>query len=204
MTGHHPSDSTLAAYAAGSLPEGLGLVVATHLSFCPACRAATRMVEDAGGQLLEEMSPVAMSPGAMERVLGRGLAAAPAIPPPVRQTGLPPPLDRCSFGRWWPLVPGLRFRPLAVGGRAWAGLLMVGPGKALPAHGHDGLELACVLRGSFVDGAGHYGVGDIAEPQSDHDDPPRVEDSEPCVCIIASEGFRLRGVLGTVQRMLGR
>ena len=37
---HHPTDHTIAAFAAGTLDEGRALVVATHLSLCPACRKA--------------------------------------------------------------------------------------------------------------------------------------------------------------------
>ena len=35
---HHPSETTLLAYAAGTLPEALAMVTATHLSSAPACR----------------------------------------------------------------------------------------------------------------------------------------------------------------------
>jgi putative transcriptional regulator len=202
---HHPTDATLAAYAAGTLPEGLAMVVATHLHFCPDCRRMDRVMEATGGNLLSDIAPAAMAPDALTRVLAR---TADAPPPersaPILQSGLPPPLDRCAFGRWWPVAPGLRWRPMKVSGRAWAGLLVVAPGRSMPKHGHDGLELACVLRGSFVDASGRYGAGDIAEPEGDHDIPPRVDSDDPCVCVIASEGVRMRGVLGSIQRLLGR
>jgi putative transcriptional regulator len=201
----------MAAYAAGTLPEGLAMVVATHLSFCPDCRALSRGMEAAGGVILADLPPASMAADALTRVLLRAEAqsapgaASGATPlPPVRHTGLPAPLDRCDFGRWWPVAPGLRWRPMRVTGRAWAGLLAVAPGRTLPRHGHDGLELACVLRGSFVDGSGRYAVGDIAEPEADHDDPPRVDSAEPCVCVIASEGVRLRGLFGRLQSLLRR
>jgi hypothetical protein len=31
-----------------------------------------------------------------------------------------------------------------------------------------------------------------------------VTGTEPCLCIIASEGMRLRGLLGLAQRMMGQ
>ena len=35
---HHPTDEFLLDYAAGALGEPKSLLVATHLSMCPACR----------------------------------------------------------------------------------------------------------------------------------------------------------------------
>lgn len=205
MINHHPTDLTLTAYAAGTLPEGLAMVVATHLSLCPRCRHDARVLEAAGGALLSDLPPAMMAPDALTRVLARTTEVpTPPSAAPILHTGLPAPLDRCTFGRWWPVAPGLRWRPMRVTGRAWAGLLAVAPGRSMPRHGHAGLELACVLRGSFVDGSGRYAAGDIAEPETDHDLPPRVESDDPCICVIASEGVRLRGVLGSVQRLLGR
>ena len=57
--------------------------------------------------------------------------------------------------------------------------------------------------GAFADGSGTYGAGDLSEPVTDHDQPPMVIGSEPCLCITASEGMRLRGLLGWAQRVIG-
>jgi putative transcriptional regulator len=145
-----------------------------------------------------------MSSDGLALVLARGERPVPPPQPQHLEPGLPPPLNRCSFGAWWRVGPGIRWRPLHVNGRAWAGLLQVAPGRALPKHGHDGPELTCVLHGSFSDATGSYQVGDVAEPDDDDDHQPRVDGTETCVCVIASEGMRLRGVLGLAQRLLGR
>jgi putative transcriptional regulator len=201
---HHPSEAMMTAYAAGSLSEGIGLVVATHLSACPACRRLNQMLEAVGGVMLEDLPPAAMSPDGLALVLARG--ERPIVPPiaPRIEPGLPPPLNRCSFGPWWRVAPGIRWRPLRVRGSAWAGLLQVAPGRALPKHGHDGPELTCVLHGSFSDVTGRYLAGDVAEPELNDDHQPRVDGTETCLCVIASEGMRLRGLLGLAQRLLGR
>ena len=93
-----------------------------------------------------------------------------------------------------------RWRPLRVGGVAWAGLILAQPGRVFPRHGHSGIEFTCVLAGAFADRGYVYGVGDLDEPDVDHDHPPMVVSAEPCLCVIASEGMRLRGVLGRAQR----
>jgi len=204
---HHPSATTLLSYATGALPEALALVLATHLTHCPSCRRTVATLEAIGGALLDEVPPMPLtsdadSQEALDRLLARPAKPGSAVPP-VLQPALPAPLDRVPMGRWWPIGIGLRWRPLHVAGSAWAGLILGQPNRALPRHGHAGLELTCVLSGAFADPAGTFQAGDLAEPDTDHDQPPVVVSSEPCLCVLASAGMRLRGVLGLAQRLIG-
>jgi putative transcriptional regulator len=201
----HPSAASLLRYASGAMPEALALVLATHLAQCADCQGTLATIEAVGGALLDELPPVplasgALDPDALDRLLDR--SPEPISAPPVLHPELPVPLDRLAMGRWWPIGIGLRFRPLRVGGSAWGGLILGQPGQALPRHGHDGLELTCVLRGAFADAGRAYTEGDLAEPEEDHDQPPVVISAEPCLCVIASEGIRLRGLFGLVQRLV--
>jgi putative transcriptional regulator len=202
MISHHPSEPTLLAYAAGTLPQALALVTATHIAQCPACQRARGTLEATGGAVLDELTPVPLTGDALDRLLARTEEPAPP-PPPVLNPDLPAPLDRVLLGRWWPIGIGARYRPLRTAGSAWGGLVQAKPGWSLPRHGHAGLELTCILSGSFADGSGEYVAGDLSEPVTDHDRPPLVIGMEPCLCIIASEGMRLRGLLGLLQRMIG-
>jgi putative transcriptional regulator len=203
MIRHHPSETTLAAYATGTLPEALGIVAATHIAQCPVCQASLATLEATGGALLDELTPVPLSGDALDRLLARVDELAPA-PPPILNPELPIPLNRVSLRHWRPVGFGVRYRPLRVTGGAWGGLLLGQPNRSLPRHGHAGLELTCVLSGRFVDGTGEYRAGDLSEPVTDHDQPPLVIGTEPCLCVIASEGLRLRGLLGLAQRMIGQ
>ena len=203
MIHHHPSETTLAAYATGTLREALAIVTAAHIAVCPACQAALMTLEATGGALLDGLTPVPLSDDALDRLLARANEPAPP-PPPMLNPELPAPLNRVSFGRWWPVGFGVRYRPLRANGAAWGGLLLAHPGRSLPRHGHAGLELTCILSGSFTDGTGEYRAGDLSEPVTDHDVPPLVIGTEPCLCVTASEGMRLRGLLGFAQRMLGQ
>ncbi len=200
----HPSEASLLSYATGAMPEALALVLATHLRQCSDCQRTMAAIEAVGGALLDELPPEplaasALDAEAMDRLLDR--AYEPPAVPPVLHTGLPAPLDRVPMGRWWPIGIGLRFRPLQVGGAAWGGLILGKPGQALPRHGHHGLELTCVLRGAFADAGRVFAAGDLSEPEEDHDHPPVVVSAEPCLCVIASEGIRLRGLFGMAQRL---
>ena len=66
---HHPTDPTLAAFAAGALDEGRALVVSTHLIACPDCRRAVRSFERLRGIALEDAVPVHLEEGALQRAL---------------------------------------------------------------------------------------------------------------------------------------
>ena len=202
MIHHHASEPTLAAYAGGTLPEALAIVIATHIGKCAMCQQSLAMLEAAGGALLDELIPVPLAGDALDRLLARTDETPP--PPPILHPDLPAPLNRVSLGRWWPVGFGVRYRPLHATGSAWGGLILAQPNRSLPRHGHKGLELNCVLSGSFADATGVYQPGDLSEPVDDHDHPPVVTGTEPCLCIIATEGMRLRGLLGTAQRMMGR
>jgi putative transcriptional regulator len=193
LISHHPSEATLFAYATGTLPEALAIVAATHLRQCSTCRRSVAALENVGGALLDMTPPVPLADDALDRVLLR-CGETPPAPPAVLNLGLPAPLDRVAMGGWW---------PLRVGGAAWGGLILIQPGRGFPRHGHAGLELTCVLAGRFADGAGQYEVGDLTEPETDHDDPPVVIGTQPCLCVLASEGMWMRGFLGLAQRMIG-
>ena len=67
MSRHHPKNTTLADFAAGTLDEGRSLVVASHLAMCGHCREFVAELEEAGGQMLTEIAPVAMAPDAAAR-----------------------------------------------------------------------------------------------------------------------------------------
>jgi putative transcriptional regulator len=213
LISHHPSDATLAAYGAGTLPEGLAMVVATHLGACPLCRGTVAVVQAMGGALLAELPPAPMAPAALERLFARIQPPEPAGPPGTApgstaapsclKPELPAPLDQCAFGAWWPIGLGLRWRPMRVRGRAWAGLLRAEPGRALWRHRHVGLELTYVLRGSFTDTGLRFHPGDLAEPEAGQDHQPVADNDGPCVCVVASEGVRLAGPLRLVQRLFG-
>ena len=181
---HHPSEDMLLRHAAGRLPVVQSLVVATHLPFCAACRAAIRFGETLGGALLADMPETELAPG---------------VPWPDALRGFP----RRSW-RW--AAPGISLIALDVPGmarRELAYLLRVAPGKSLPEHGHDGWELTCVLTGRFIDATGEYGPGDLAVMDTDKDHQPVTASGDDCICLIACAApLRMRGLLARLIQPL--
>lgn len=204
MTSRHPSEATLLAYVAGTLPVPHGIVVRTHLALCGACRGTVRLGTMLGGAMIEETAPAALTPDALERTLARigEVEHAPAL------ARIPTTVDDFATGRWRWLGPGIRLMPLIRRDQddARLDLIRVAPGTALPGHGHTGAEIACVLQGAVGDETGEYHAGDVAEGDEDLDHQPIALDTgRDCVCLIATTG-RLRGhswLARLVQPMFG-
>ena len=77
MTSGHAPTAMLARYAAGTLPPGLRLLVASHLAFCACCRDKADRLVALGGALLAEADPVAPTASCLAKALAR-IAAPPS------------------------------------------------------------------------------------------------------------------------------
>lgn len=200
MIRHHPSEATLVAYAAGSLPEPHNRTVAAHLAFCPACAAALDDLAEIGGALIEEIEPSMLAPEALARTLAR-------LDTPPRPEPQPPAvtLDRLAVKRWRWTGPGIAMMPLIARDRTGTrlDLIRVAPGTGLLQHGHSDFETTCILRGAYDDGLSRYAAGDFAESDAGELHRPKAEPGEDCVCLIATTGqLRPTGLLGRLIRPL--
>jgi putative transcriptional regulator len=199
---HHPSDATLAAYASGTLDRARGLVVATHLSLCARCRDAVRAFEQAGGAMLQDAEPVAMSPGSLQRAMA-ALGPLDVIKPTpvgaVAANEFPEPLSRYALGPWRWIGRGIQWRSVDVPSDAGVRVFMLRarPGTKLPRHRHTGTEWTCVFEGAFSHHLGRYGAGDFDEADETVEHNPVVDNELGCVCIVAMEGsIALQGFFG--------
>jgi putative transcriptional regulator len=208
---HHPDDSTLMSYAAGSLAEALSAVVATHLAMCRVCAAEVTTMERIGVALFERLEgkPIErplpqMALRAMEADVGGGM-------PVVDQGGdVPAPLrpligPRIADIRWKRLGMGIWNLPLKLAntGEGDLRLLRVAAGQAMPEHGHGGAELTLILCGSYRDEFGEYHAGDVADLDADAEHRPIADPREGCICLIASEKrARFKGLFGRIVQPL--
>lgn len=190
------------AYAAGHLPEAFSLVVATHLSLCDDCRAQAGAFEAVGGALLGAGSGIAMDAQALDRALARIDGPLPPARPEARAADIfPAPLAGYVGGdlasvRWQRVGGGVRQAILRTGKGATARLVLIPAGKAVPDHGHRGLELTLVLQGTFADTAGRYDRGDVEISDDAVVHTPAALAGEDCICLTASEApLRFRGLI---------
>ena len=203
---HHPPETMLAAFAAGTLDHGQHIAIATHLVSCLQCRRFRRAMEEVGGALVESLPPAAMSSGAFGKLESR-------LTEPVRPTasealpasseadipGLPRFVRRYRLGSWRWVAPSVRVRAidLPYDSNTRVFLLKSGPGTRMLQHTHTGLEMTCVLSGAFQQEGGRFGPGDFDFGDDTIDHRPLVEPGQDCICLVAMQGeLQLRGLLG--------
>ena len=191
---HHPSDTTLTAYAAGTLSEGAGLVIQAHLDVCPACHGTLGLLEAVGGALVEDLAPADLAADALDKALASLDRPAP-----------PEPREPQEGPRRW-LAPGVWKTLVRTGpGRERVYKLEIPAGMQLPRHTHKGGEFLQVLSGRFRDASGSYEPGDFAEADDEDEHRPLIGGDGPCVCLIWTEQpILMRDTLGKVlQPWLG-
>lgn len=206
-TTHHATDETLMRFAAGTLAAGPAIVVEAHLASCPACRARVGTFEALGGAVLEDMAPTPLSAKALNDTLAMlddeedaaAIAQPPLAPVEIEGIRLPDALRGCDIGRWRWIGPGMKMSRVGVPQDPEANLILlkVGPGRALPDHGHVGTEFTYIVKGSFTDRFGTFKPGDLAEMNEDVEHQPVVDADGDCICLAAMEGkMRFKSVIG--------
>jgi putative transcriptional regulator len=202
---HHVDEPLLLSYACGALPESYSVVVAAHVSLCDECRARMGAFEAVGGVALAETGTEPMAEGSFAATLARARAARPIV---VNRKArrLPAPIDDYVGGdiddiAWRSVGGGVRQMKLDTAGEGTVRLLYIPAGRAVPDHGHNGLELTMVLSGAYRDSVDRFGRGDVEIADDDVEHQPMAETGEPCICIAATSArLRFRSL---IPRLLG-
>ena len=207
---HHPTDTLLAAFAAGTLDHGQHVAIATHLVSCPQCRSFMRSMEHVGGSVLTSLPPAVMSNDALAKAEARlnepVLPAVADLSPTVPETevpGLPKFVRRYRFGNWKWIAPSVHLRPIMLpyASDTRVFLLKSGPGTRMLEHTHTGIEMTCVLCGAFSQDGAHYGPGDFDLGDETVEHQPVVEPGQDCICLVAMRGeLRLKGMIGRIMQ----
>ena len=214
---HHLDEATLVSYAAGSMSQAMALVVACHISMCPASRERVHESEAIGGMLLDNLNPAQVSDDALAQVLAclvdepddsvaetlfnksasvnkTTLFSAKKSQLTTPHGDIPRPLDDYIGAsldeiEWKRIVPGVHYHdlPCKTERGGASRLLRIAPGKGMLPHSHDGNELTLILRGSFTDEVGRFTVGDIADLDSEIQHQPLVDSNVACICLIATD-----------------
>jgi putative transcriptional regulator len=181
MTSGHAPTGMLADYAAGALSEGMSLIVASHLTFCPCCRDKLARIEALGGALLCAAPAVPPNPSCLERALA--LIEAPceaASGGEPRDPPLPRPLCRLlppwPDVRWQPVRPGLSASWLDGFSPERVALTRADPGAPAAPHAPAATLL---LAGRLRDGAHTLAPGDLALA-----DPPEAAGEAPSLSLV--------------------
>ncbi|WP_281645145.1 ChrR family anti-sigma-E factor [Parendozoicomonas sp. Alg238-R29] len=195
---HHPDASTLMSYAAGSLPDAIATVVACHVSVCEQCQEAVAEAEQLGRFLMEQQPDAELSKDARAKMLDLLDSVEPdtpdtekAVEPREANGDIPLPLRSylgTSFDslRWKAMVPGMK-QFIIPSTQGQLRLLRIASGTSMPIHSHTGSELTMVLKGSYSDELGRFGVGDVADLDPEIQHQPATDTHEDCICLIATD-----------------
>ncbi|MCJ9754378.1 ChrR family anti-sigma-E factor [Neorhizobium sp. BETTINA12A] len=200
-------DLLIAHYVSGSLPEPAHVLVGSHLEMHSPSAKLAGIMEEYAGDALNVTPPVPLSDA--KRRLAEIFASAP--PPEHRprifgKSKLPASL-RAYVGadladiKWKTKLPGLRHHVIEKSKEVETSFLWVRPGRALPQHGHHGLELTLVLEGEFHDHRGNFGEGDVSVADETLDHRPIAGKRGPCLCF--SVLFAPIALSGSTLRLLG-
>ncbi len=193
---HHPSETWLMDYAAGTLNVAREVVVGAHVASCDVCSRDVALFETVGGALLDDLPPAPIADDALATVLGRieRPVSATAAGPRQRPDWIRVPssvLEAAKKRRRW-AAPGVWVAPVTGdrnGQRAY--VLRIGKGMSVPHHTHRGVELVVVLKGAYADGDACHHPGDFAENATELTHKPVATQDGECVCLISADGALL-------------
>lgn len=192
---HHPDISTLMTCAAGSQPEVLCAVVASHLSYCPACLNKVGRLSRVGVALFDRLEPAPLS-----LAMPGDIVAGPSLPPKSELSwtdhgdDIPGPLT-CMLGQslddltWDEMAPGIeKFKvELSPGAIGDLRLFHVAHGARLRWKNRTGEQLVMLLRGSCSSSKGTFEPGDFEEFEEPGDYGVLANAESGCILLLASE-----------------
>ena len=193
------------AYAAGTLPEAFGLMVATHVSLCDTCRAEMESYDSLGGEILDAPvdGDIQLDAGSLAATMAL-ISGGPVdeVPRPQHKAGtLPAPLQDYVGGdldaiKWKPMGLGVKQAILPTSSEASARLLFIPAGAAMPDHSHKGTEMTMVLQGAFQDEDDYFARGDVEIADSDMHHTPVADIHEDCICLAVTDApLKFRGLI---------
>lgn len=201
-------DFLIGQYVSGVLPEPAQVLVGSHLEMQAGSGLLARTLQDLAGEALSRTEPVGLSEPnrRLEAILQ---SPSPRADPP-QQT-----LDESEFPTslrtyarkdlddipWKRKLPGLRQYIIESSADMEASLIWARPGRALPHHSHQGLELTLVLEGEFHDHRGKFAEGDVSVADESFDHRPVAGKLRPCLCF--SVLFAPVSLSGPTLRLFG-
>lgn len=205
---YHPDGEVLAAYAMGTLPAGMELLVSGHLTYCSGCRKSVSDYELIGGAALGA-SPSEVEPPSFDATLAMLDAIEdeadqtphiPSVLPMVLHPFTSPDVEKIE---WKFRLPGLYEHEIDGFAGESVSLLKARPGAKILSHTHEGEEATLILSGQMQDGNKVYKKGDVALADDTDDHQPHIIGNEMCICLVVMSGkLRFTGTLGRALNVL--
>lgn len=199
-------DALLARYVAGTLPKPVEVLVAAHLELSPSSLALVRALEALAGDMLEGETPAALSArdARLDAIFGSRSDDIILPGSETARTGssvMPRALHDFTGHTvdtipWKTKMPGFREYEMGDVDGCHVSMLWIKPGRKMPSHTHEGMELTLVIDGAFSDSKGRFGRGDISIADETTEHRPIAETERPCIAFAVTDGaLRLTGPL---------
>ncbi len=205
-------DALISEYVAGDLPEPARVLIESHIEMKPSSEMMARTLEALAGESLEMAKTRALVSGerCVDNIMRSSPPALRLVQPREKHHVLPRALcDHLGYDLedvpWKTKLPGLKQHMIEhdKDDGSEMSLLWARPGRALPNHTHEGLELTLVLDGDFHDHRGTFARGDVSVADEDLDHRPVAGMTKPCLCLsvlfapIVLSGSKM-GLLGDI------
>jgi len=206
MAFYHPNHELLMQFSAGQLNDALGVMVACHLETCAQCRESARSYEQLGGEIMDSLETMDLSPDFIDRTMTKLHEAKDTevkASTPVIDERLPKPLQRFLPNTleklpWSGFSSNIQQFDLSFSDQHYtARFYKIKAGKELPEHTHKGNEYTLVMDGAFSDDAGSYHTGDFILADNTTQHRPRAHDDRDCICFAVMDApLKLTGFWG--------
>ncbi|TDK36820.1 transcriptional regulator [Rhizobium deserti] len=201
-------DFLIGQYVSGVLPEPAQVLVGSHLEMQTSSGLLARTLQDLAGEALNRTEPVGLShPNQrLQAILQSPSPNTDPAQPTLEESEFPAVLrayTRKDLGAipWKRKLPGIRQYIIESSADMEASLIWARPGRALPHHSHQGLELTLVLEGEFHDHRGRFKEGEISVADESFDHRPVAGRLGPCLCF--SVLFAPIALSGSTLRLFG-
>ncbi|MEL6202462.1 MAG: ChrR family anti-sigma-E factor [Pseudomonadota bacterium] len=204
MTNEYMSsmDTLLSSYVSGTLPTPVQVLIESHLELSTANHDFVSGLEMAAGDQLSSIAPTAFRDrdSALEAIFSsepvsrsKQQAKSCGILPTALQDFIGFKADDIP---WKTKMPGFREYDLPDIDGCHVSMFWIKPGRTVPAHTHEGVELSLIVDGAFHDSRGRFGRGDISIADDSVDHRPTAETDRPCIGFAVCDGaLRLTGPL---------
>lgn len=193
MIRHHLTEDQLLSYSAGTASEASAVLIASHLTLCPTCRAAADGLDVVHATLANQAPANIDVDALLARTLGQ--LDVPVASPQRRydEDGILPwplaqHLGNFSSLKWKHTFPGVHELEVGVETTGMPlRLFKLKAGSKVEDHRHKGLETSLVFTGGFTDDEGHFQRGDVTTRDDSAVHRQRVDPGEPCVVLVMAD-----------------
>ena len=191
---HHPDIASLMTCAAGSQPEVLSAVIASHLATCAHCRRELRRLSEIGVVLFEDLLAEPLVQHVPNLAAESSQSTFIETNSLAKHTDLVRPLScltdtELNELNWTDCADGVSYScvPLSDTAQGDLRLLRLAPGASVWLDGDPGEAHLAVLRESCRLGTSHYGFGDFADRAAFDGKRITADAARGCTVLIANE-----------------